>query len=102
MSDHIVKTEGVCGGKPRIRDRRVRVQDVAYYSEWCDWTPDQIAAELELTLAQVHAALSYYFDNIDEIRQDVRRGDAIREQLASQTPSKVADKLSQRAVPKIA
>lgn len=102
MSEHIVRTEGVCGGKPRIRDRRIRVQDVAYYSEWCDWTPDQIATELKLTLAQVHAALSYYFDNIDEIRQDIRDGNALSEKLANQIPSKVAEKLSSRSEHKIA
>lgn len=89
MSGHIVRTEGICGGKPRIRDHRVRVQDIAYYSERCGWTPDRIATELELTLGQVHAALSYYFDNIDEIRRDIRKGRDLREQLARQASSKV-------------
>lgn len=93
MSGHIVRTEGICGGKPRIRGRRVRVQDIAYYSERCGWTPDRIATELELTLGQVHAALSYYFDNIDEIRQDMRRSTELREHLASTTPSRVLHRL---------
>lgn len=102
ISEHIVKTEDVCGGKARIRDRRIRVQDVAYYSEWCGWTPDRIASELDLTLAQVHAALSYYFDNIAEIREDMRQAERLSQELASKTPSKLAEKLASRSEPKIA
>ena len=89
MSGHIVRTEGICGGKPRIRNHRIRVQDIAYYSERCGWTPGRIATELDLTLGQVHAALSYYFDNIDEIRQDMRRSAELVERLASTMPSRV-------------
>ncbi len=54
---------------------RVRVQDIYADSELRGKSPDQIVASLpHLTLAQVHAALSYYFDHreaiLEEIRQD--------------------------------
>ncbi len=94
VTEHIVKSEDTCGGKARIRDRRVRVQDIAYYSEWCSWTPDRIATELDLTLAQVHAALSYYFDNIVEIREEMRQAEQLSLELFSQTASKLNDKLA--------
>ena len=102
ITEHIVKTADVCGGKARIRDRRVRVKDIAYYSEWCHWAPDRIAYELDLNLAQVHAALSYYFDNIAEIREDMRQAERLSKELASQTTSKLAEKLASRSEPKIA
>jgi uncharacterized protein (DUF433 family) len=58
-----------------IAGTRVRVQDVYVDSEIHGKSPDQIIASLpHLTLAQVHAALSYYFDHreaiLEEIRQD--------------------------------
>lgn len=35
------------------------------------WIPEEIARRLELTLAQVHAALAYYHANQDEIEVDL-------------------------------
>lgn len=54
---------------------------------------DRIATELELKLGRVDGELSHYFDNIDEIRQDMRRSSDLREQLAGTTPSRVCRKL---------
>lgn len=96
LSEYIVKTPGTCGGKPRLKGHRIRVQDVAYYSEWCGWTPDQIAEALELTLAQVHAALTYYFENIEEIRDHMRQADELYEEMKRKTPSKLAQALAGR------
>lgn len=54
---------------------RIRVQDIYADSEIRGMTPDEIVVAFpHLSLAQVHAALAYYFDNreaiLDEIRQD--------------------------------
>jgi uncharacterized protein (DUF433 family) len=52
-------------------------------------SPDEIVeAYPELSLSDVHAALAYYFDNVDEIRNDIRRNDEIAEQLRTGFPSK--------------
>jgi uncharacterized protein (DUF433 family) len=52
---------------------RVRVQDIYVDSEIHGKSPEEIVAALpHLTLAQVHAALSYYFDNRDEILGEIR------------------------------
>lgn len=62
-------------GQPRafIVGTRVRVQDAVCDSEGLGQSPDEIVANLpHLTLAQVHAALSYYFDHQDEIRSAIR------------------------------
>ena len=46
-----------------------------------------------ITLADVHAALAYYFDNRQEIEQEFRREDELAELLKARYPSKVKEKL---------
>jgi uncharacterized protein (DUF433 family) len=56
-----------------IEGTRVRVQDVAVMAEYHGRTPDQIVDALpHLTLGQVHAALSYYFDHRADIQRELR------------------------------
>jgi len=66
---HITKISGVCGGKATIDGRRVRVMDiVVLHNQGC--TPEQTLEEYEfLTLAQIHAALAYYYDHKEEIEE---------------------------------
>ena len=68
----ITKTPGVCGGKARIDGHRVRVQDIVTDYEWNGLSPDEICQQYPtITLAQVHAALSYYYEHRDEIQADL-------------------------------
>ena len=63
----IERTPGICGGYPRIAGRRLSVPQIAVLSKQ-GLSPDEIAREYEsLSLAQVHAALAYYYANRDEI-----------------------------------
>jgi uncharacterized protein (DUF433 family) len=87
------KNSDICGGKACVKGRRIRVQDVAYHSEWCDWSADQIAEEFGLSLSQVHGALAYYFDNLEENREEMRESERLFEKLKSEIPSKLAAKL---------
>ena len=89
LSEYITSTAGDCGGKPCIKGRRIRVQDVAIFSEEMQQTPDQIAQEFDLTLAQVHAALAYYFEHIDAIRAEIRRERDEFVRLKAENPSKL-------------
>jgi uncharacterized protein (DUF433 family) len=92
---HIEQTPGVCGGKPRITGHRIRVQDVAVWHEHLGLTADQIVAEHpEITLADVYAALAYYFDHRAEIQEDIRRGEAVMTELRSRTPSLLFQRLT--------
>lgn len=65
--EHIVSTPGVMGGQPRIAGQRVSVANIAVLHEWHHWDAQRIADELGLSLAQVYAALAYYFDHRAEI-----------------------------------
>lgn len=74
-------------GRPRayIADTRVRVQDVYVMSEVEGQTPDEIVRALpHLSLAQVHAALSYYFDHRDAILEELREDEDLAKRLQSQ------------------
>ena len=68
----ITKTPGVCGGKARLDGHRVRVQDIVTDYEWNGLSPDEICQQYpSITLAHVHAALSYYYEHRDEIQADI-------------------------------
>jgi uncharacterized protein (DUF433 family) len=73
QESYIVRDEGICGGQPRIAGTRLKVQHIALEYEHLGWTPDQICdAHPELSLAEVHAALSYYYAHKSEIDQTIR------------------------------
>ena len=73
--EHIVVRPDICGGKPHIAGRRITVQNIAVLSVLHHWSPEQIVSELDLTPGEVYAALSYYYDNRDEIDQSIRESD---------------------------
>jgi uncharacterized protein (DUF433 family) len=92
---HIEQTPGVCGGKPRIAGRRIRVQDIAIWHEQLGLSADEIVAEHpDITLADVHAALAYYYDHRAEIQQDIRTSDALINEVRSRNPSKLHKRLT--------
>jgi uncharacterized protein (DUF433 family) len=67
---HIVRIEGVHGGRPTIRGTGVSVQTIVEQTQ-LGRTPRQIVEDFDgvLTLAQVHDALSYYYEHENEIEQ---------------------------------
>jgi len=91
---HIEKTPGVCGGKARIAGHRIRVMDIVVWHEMRGWSPDEIVSQFPgITLADVHAALAYYFDYRAEIDEDFRRDNEAVKEVLSRYPSKVREKL---------
>ena len=96
IAEHIDLTPGTCGGKPRIAGQRITVQNIVVCHERMGLSPDEILSVYPtITLADVYAALAYYLDHIEEIRDSIRQeDDGIRELEASQ-PS-VLDRLGRR------
>jgi uncharacterized protein (DUF433 family) len=85
---YIVKTPGVCGGKPRIAGHRIRVQDIVVLHEQQGQSPDEIvSAYPQLSLAKVYAALAYYHDHREDIRRDMAEDDAYVEAFKQQHSS---------------
>ena len=89
-TEHIVVTPGTCGGKPRIAGHRIRVQDIAILHEDYGYTPDEILSDYpSITLADIYAALAYYFDHREAIRQDIADDEAFVETFKQQHPEKI-------------
>ncbi len=93
LDQHIEITTGIAGGKPRVAGHRITVHDIAIWHEAMGKTADEIAAEYDLTLADVYAALAYYFDHQYEIDQDMRESNSLVETLRNSIPGKVQQKL---------
>lgn len=88
---HIVATPGVLGGKPRIAGHRISVQDVAIWHERMGLSVDEIATDHDLTLAEVYAALAYYFDHREAIDDRIRQGAMMIEELKQRFPSRLPE-----------
>lgn len=93
MTLRIELTPGVMGGKPRVAGRRITVQDIAIWCVRLGRSVDEVASDYDLTLADVYAALAYYFDHRDEIDRSIEESRAFADALKAQTPSKLTDKL---------
>lgn len=94
---HIAMTPDVCGGKPRIAGRRITVQSIVIWHERMGMGVEEIAAEYDIDIADVYAALTYYFDHRTEIDRSINEGLAFVEELQRNTPSILQKKL-QRSV----
>lgn len=99
IAEHIKITPEICGGKPCIAGHRIRVQDVVVWHEQMGLSPDEIVSRHPtITLADVYAALAYYHDNFDEIRQHIRESEEFVQKMKAKNPSKVQQKLRGRNI----
>jgi uncharacterized protein (DUF433 family) len=95
---HIEKNTGVCGGRACIAGHRIRVQDIVVLHEMRGMSPKDIVAEYPgITLADVHAALAYYYDNqqeiTDELREAEKCGEWVKANIASKIPAELREKV---------
>jgi uncharacterized protein (DUF433 family) len=65
----IVSDEEILGGEPRIEGSRIGVRHVAGRVVEGGQSPASVADQLDVSLARVYEALSYYHDNIEEMRE---------------------------------
>ena len=79
---------------PRISGRRITVENIVIWHERLGQDLNVIAAEHDLTLADIHAALAYYFDHREQIDEAIRCSEAFAEELRRKTPSALARKKS--------
>ncbi len=97
--ERISKTPGVCGGRACIAGHRIRVLDIVIWHEHQGLSPDEIVSQTpSLSLADVHAALAYYFDHREETQDEIRSERAQAEEFEHNQSSLLATKLSQSGV----
>ena len=68
---YVTQVEGIAGGKPVIKGTRTPVRSLVAYHQMGN-TPEEIQLKLpHLSLAQIHDALSFYYDHQAEIDADI-------------------------------
>src|SRR4051812_6723229 len=97
LDQHIEITPGVAGGRPRIAGHRITVQDIALWNVRLGRNADEIAAAYDLSLADVHAALAYYYDHRQELDRQIEQDELFVTALRARTPSKLTRKLLEQA-----
>lgn len=94
IAEHIEITPGTCGGKPRIAGHRIKVQDIVIWHEKMGMSPDEIVSSYStINLSDVYAALAYYHDHLEEIRQHINEDEEYIKELRANTSSLVQQKL---------
>ena len=94
LDQRIVKTPDICGGKPRINGHRITVQNIVILHDRLGWSADEIASEYNLDLADIYAALAYYFAHRETIDENIEEGKSFIEEFRRNHPSILDKKLS--------
>jgi uncharacterized protein (DUF433 family) len=78
---HITKDPEVCGGRACIDGTRIRVVDIASLQRE-GYTPQRMLEVYpSLNLAQIHAALSYYYENLQEIEEALEQDRTVADRI---------------------
>lgn len=94
--ERIVCTPDTFGGKPRVAGTRIRVQDVYFWHDVEGKSPDEIVTSFpQLSMADVYAALSYFWAHREELLNDLQLQRAHYEEMKRTQPSLIAEKLKE-------
>ena len=89
---YIVIDPDIYGGRPTIAGHRIAVIDVAVWMRQ-GMTPEQIADEFPLTLAEIHAALAYYYDHQADLDAQLAADEASISTYAANDHSPIMERL---------
>ena len=98
LDQHIEVTPGVSGGKPRIAGHRITVQNIVIWYDRMGKSADEIATEYDLDLADIHAALAYYFDHRIEIDKAIEESELFLKSIKEKARSKLDKKILENNV----
>jgi uncharacterized protein (DUF433 family) len=97
LERHVELVPGTDGDKARIAGHRIWVQDVVIWHEKLGLTADEIASAYPtLTLADVYAALAYYFDHRQRIEEQIQADRDFAEDFRQGQPSLLREKVRAR------
>jgi uncharacterized protein (DUF433 family) len=77
----ITQDKDILGGEPRIDGTRIGVRHIAARVIDSGQSPALVADQLDVSLANVYEALSYYYAHIDEMRELDQENEAAFEQV---------------------
>ena len=93
LDRYIELTPDIRGGKPRIAGRRITVADVAIAYLRLGQSLEEVAAEYDLTLSEVYAAMSFYYDNKVAIDESIQASETFADSLRPLCPSLLQEKI---------
>jgi uncharacterized protein (DUF433 family) len=76
--------------RARIKGKGFKVRILVEFIQ-AGATPEQLTQDYDLTLAEIHAALSYYYDHQAEIDSQIADGKALMEQHRPETDARRHD-----------
>ena len=71
MATEIISDKRKCGGKSCIKGTRIRVIDIVERYVILKESAEEIAAAFDLPIEAIFAALTYYYNNIIEIKKEI-------------------------------
>lgn len=87
---YVEKNKNVCNGSPIIKGTRTRVVDIVIEYEILGRSPDEIIrSHPHVNLYQIHDALSFYYENRDELDQKIKQDQEFITRLKGRFPSKM-------------
>lgn len=91
---YVVSKKGIRGGAPIIEGTSIKVMDIAIRYDILGNSPDEIiAAYPDLSLSQVHDALSYYYEHKEQMdkhwKESLKKIDQMRKRHNSVLESKL-------------
>ncbi|NEO68594.1 DUF433 domain-containing protein [Moorena sp. SIO3H5] len=91
--EYIAIDPDYCSGKPRIAGTRMPVAAIAEMYLEMKESLAEIAQKYELSLAQVHGAMAYYYEHREEIdRHNIETDRRVEEIKRNSLPSKFQEK----------
>jgi len=88
IREYIGIRPGYCGGKPHILGHRIKVKHIAVMYERMGLSPVRIVEDLPtISLAQVHAALAYFYAHREEVEAEIQAEEREYESLKAKQPS---------------
>jgi len=79
LNRHIEMAPDVRGGRPHIAGTRITVANVVIMHLCLGQSLEEIAGKYDLDLADVYAALAYYYDHRSEIDESIEADEAFAE-----------------------
>lgn len=68
---YVTQVEGTCGGRPIIRGTRIPVSTIIIWYKQGKEIHEILSIYPHLSPAQIHDALSYYYDHQEEIEKEI-------------------------------
>jgi uncharacterized protein (DUF433 family) len=84
---YVERKRGICGGRPVIRGTRFPVSSIVWNHKLGLTVEEMLREFPALTPAQVHDALSYYYDHQTEIEEEIRSAHDLKTWIEKYPPT---------------